>query len=846
MPSALLAYLICLAFLIVVVTGIAIRVFINFNNPGSFTLGGLMVAMLIWAAFYFIEIVHPSIAVKIFAQKSLYLGMTFSPPFWLGFALQYTGLGTWWSQRGRFILLGIPGGIAFLLGITNESHHLIWRSLTLFPSDFAPLLIEYGPGFYATTIYAYTLILTGIAVYVIAHIKHGKVFRPKTGIVLAGVTLTIAANVFFLFFENDLQVDPTPLTFALSAPLIAWGFFRFGVSNLLPLAASLVVENLQDAIIVVNSHDEIADVNQSASELLGNRNHKENTDFFSTFPQAEKLKPIWDSPKTTVKLEINTGSTKKWFEARVVPITNQGENLIGRVIVLHDITTEQALLRAETRRSQQLFLLEQAGRHIAGSFDVQEILQRAVDAITQQFGYPETAISLLTKDNMLEIAVIVGTEDFSYKPGYRQELGTGIIGYTANIKKTYVAGNVSQDPHYYSTSTKSGSAICTPILKRGELYGVLYVESFELNAFNELDIVTLETLASQISEAIQRAELYAQNQNDLRTLRTIQDISRLIASSLDIETISQTVVKSLKEVFGYTHVSIYFLDGEFLHIAAEVGYPKEMVIKKFHTSQGVIGKTFRTRTIQFIEDITKEKIYMKADDLVTSEICVPLLKDEKVLGVLNVESRRSKTLTQADVNLLSTIAGPIAIAVDNARLHAELKRMATTDAVTGLSNRHVFEQAIHAEIERAERNQTPMSLIVFDIDFFKQYNDVFGHPAGDARLKAVADIIKLNLRKYDIAARYGGDEFAIILADCNQQNAMTFAERLRQGTMAGAPQPPHAGKGLSGYTLSIGIATYPQDAILPSDLLIAADNAAMRAKQQGRNQIKFASEHEST
>jgi diguanylate cyclase (GGDEF)-like protein len=356
----------------------------------------------------------------------------------------------------------------------------------------------------------------------------------------------------------------------------------------------------------------------------------------------------------------------------------------------------------------------------------------------------------------------------------------------------------------------------------------------------------LETLASQISEAIQRAELYAQNQNDLRTLRTIQDISRLIASSLDIETISQTVVKSLKEVFGYTHVSIYFLDGEFLHIAAEVGYPKEMVIKKFHTSQGVIGKTFRTRTIQFIEDITKEKIYMKADDLVTSEICVPLLKDEKVLGVLNVESRRSKTLTQADVNLLSTIAGPIAIAVDNARLHAELKRMATTDAVTGLSNRHVFEQAIHAEIERAERNQTPMSLIVFDIDFFKQYNDVFGHPAGDARLKAVADIIKLNLRKYDIAARYGGDEFAIILADCNQQNAMTFAERLRQGTMAGAPQPPHAGKGLSGYTLSIGIATYPQDAILPSDLLIAADNAAMRAKQQGRNQIKFASEHEST
>jgi len=224
----------------------------------------------------------------------------------------------------------------------------------------------------------------------------------------------------------------------------------------------------------------------------------------------------------------------------------------------------------------------------------------------------------------------------------------------------------------------------------------------------------------------------------------------------------------------------------------------------------------------------------------------PLLKDEVVLGILNVESGRQNQLTQADVELLTTIAGPIAVSMDNARLHAQLKEMATTDAVTGLSNRHVFEQALHAEIERAERNHAPLSLIIFDIDFFKQFNDLYGHPAGDARLKAVANIIKLNLRKYDIAARYGGDEFAIILSDCNQQNAMIFAERLRQGTQAGAPQSSQKDGGIPGYTLSMGIATHPQDAVLPSALLIEADNAAMRAKQQGRNRIKFASDYETT
>jgi diguanylate cyclase (GGDEF)-like protein len=306
------------------------------------------------------------------------------------------------------------------------------------------------------------------------------------------------------------------------------------------------------------------------------------------------------------------------------------------------------------------------------------------------------------------------------------------------------------------------------------------------------------------------------------------------------------VVKSLKESFGYTHVSIYVLEGEYLQLFAQVGYPEEMIISKIHTSQGVIGKTYRTRTIQFIEDITKEETYLKADNHITCEICIPLLKDDVALGILNVESSSPNRLKQTDVNLLTTIAGPIAVAMDNARLHNELKRMATTDAVTGLANRHVFEQALHAEIERAERNNTPMALIIFDIDYFKQYNDVWGHPAGDARLKAVADIIKLNLRKYDIAARYGGDEFAIILSDCNQQNAMVFAERLRQGTMAGAPRPPQNGNGLSGYTLSMGIATFPADAVLPAELLIEADNAALRAKQQGRNRIRFANEHETT
>ncbi len=846
MDNSLTLYLFSLSILIVITTGISIRVLRQWNIPGARTMGFLMLSMTVWAGFYLIEILHPDLAMKIFARKMLYLGMGLAPALWLGFALRYTGIHEWWSRSGRVFLLTIPAVISFFLGLTNEFHGLIWVSHSPAQTTLAPLIIEYGPAFWFFAAIAYSMIATGIIVYIITFIRSDKALRIKTGIMLIGVFLTAIVNFIFLFSDKNQQLDPTPLSFAISAPLIAFGFFRFGISSLFPLAAVLVVENLRDAIIVVNKNDEITDVNQSALKRLGLKTSTEKKSVFSVLPHPEQFKRIWDSPEANFKFEHIEEGINKWYEARVIPIPKTGADLVGRAVILHDISNEQLLLRAEIHRSQQLSLLEETGRHIADSFDELEILQRTVDCITRLLGYPQTTISLLTQDNMLEIAVFSGTEDFNYQPGYRQEFGTGIIGYTASLKKTYVTGDVSQDNHYYSTSDRSGSALCTPIFKQGVLYGVLYVESFELQAFDIQDVLTLETLATQVSESLQRASLYAQTRENLRTLETIQDVSKLVASSLDLETISQTVVESLKQSFGYSHVSIYFLQDEYLHLAAQMGYPEDSVIRMIHISQGVAGKTIRTKSTQFIENTTKEGTFLRADTQVTSEICVPLLKDDLVLGVLNVESTPQKPLKQSDVDLLTAIAGPIAVAVDNARLHPELKKMATTDAVTGLSNRHVFEQALVAEVERAGRNGAPVSLIIFDIDFFKEYNDQWGHPAGDARLKAVADLIKENLRKYDVAARYGGDEFAIILSDCNQQNAMTFAERLRQNAQIGSPEMSENEHGTAGHTLSIGIATYPQDAIQSNELLIAADHAAMRAKQQGRNRIKLANDYETT
>ncbi len=605
--------------------------------------------------------------------------------------------------------------------------------------------------------------------------------------------------------------------------------------------ASFVLENLRDAVIIVDAKDRITNINNTAKKWFDGQDNMAGVSVFEVLPEPELFKNKWDIPNEVIKFQTLKDGQTAWYEASITPLVQGEKEPSGRVVVVHDITQEKSLLEKEIRRSAQLGLLEEVGRQIAESFDKKEILKRSLDALVNRFGYAEAAISLPTTDNMLEIAAISGTQDFGYSPGFRQGMGKGIIGHTAAIRRTYISKHVATDPYYFSNDEHYGSAICVPILNDKDLLGVIYVESVESDAFDAEDTSTLETLANQISASLQRAALYSRAQEHLRVMSTVQAVSRVIVSSLDMETIFETVVKELKESFGYTHVSIYLLRDDYLHLGAQVGYPLEMIIYKIHISQGVTGRTIKSKTVQFIQDTSGEPSFLRADNNLTSEICVPLLKENNVLGTLNVESDSNRTLTNEDVELLKILSGPIALAVDNARLHAQVKAMAMTDAVSGLPNRYALEQALTAEVERSRRLNHPLSLIIIDIDSFKAYNDKWGHPAGDTRLKATAKMIRKVLRKYDVAARYGGDEFAIILPNTDETGAFEFAKRLQSAARVSTNEAPVETKGISGHTLSIGVATFPKDGSSLETLILAADHAELTAKNHGKNQIILAS-----
>ena len=184
--------------------------------------------------------------------------------------------------------------------------------------------------------------------------------------------------------------------------------------------------------------------------------------------------------------------------------------------------------------------------------------------------------------------------------------------------------------------------------------------------------------------------------------------------------------------------------------------------------------------------------------------------------------------------LAAWLGSQAAVALENARLHRLVERQAVTDGLTDLANRRQFEQALAAEINRAERFGGTLALILADLDNFKQVNDRYGHQAGDEVLRRFADVLRQTVRDVDVPARYGGEEFAVLLPQTDMEGAENLAERLRQ-VVAERPLTTKPGA-LVACTASFGVASFPE-ASTPAALFAAADEALYRAKAEGKNRV---------
>ena len=217
-----------------------------------------------------------------------------------------------------------------------------------------------------------------------------------------------------------------------------------------------------------------------------------------------------------------------------------------------------------------------------------------------------------------------------------------------------------------------------------------------------------------------------------------------------------------------------------------------------------------------------------------SHIIAPLLGREDVLGVLTIGSYSEHAFDEGSAEVFCRYAHLIAVAIENLRRYEHHKELSIKDGLTGAYNHRHFQEVLGEELERARRYHTSLSLLMVDIDFFKNFNDRFGHLAGDRILKQFVTLMAGSLRSSDTLFRYGGEEFAILLVSTSREEAVSVADKLLQRILRDSIYRPSASTAVS-VTACIGLATFPADAFDPQGLIAAADQALYGAKDRGRN-----------
>ena len=229
----------------------------------------------------------------------------------------------------------------------------------------------------------------------------------------------------------------------------------------------------------------------------------------------------------------------------------------------------------------------------------------------------------------------------------------------------------------------------------------------------------------------------------------------------------------------------------------------------------------------------------------TCYLCAPMIAHGETLGMFHMRmNRHNRASSEAalpeslDLTWLArTMAERLALALADMRLRETLRTQSICDPLTGWYNRRYMEETLERDIRRAARNEGPLAIIMFDVDNFKEFNDSFGHEAGDVALQDLCQMLKTHIRSEDVACRYGGDEFVLILPDTSAEVAALRAEKMRIAVAQVEKQP--YGHLLKPMTLSLGVATFPANGRTSKDLMRASDAALFRAKSEGRNRVRL-------
>jgi diguanylate cyclase (GGDEF)-like protein/PAS domain S-box-containing protein len=356
-------------------------------------------------------------------------------------------------------------------------------------------------------------------------------------------------------------------------------------------------------------------------------------------------------------------------------------------------------------------------------------------------------------------------------------------------------------------------------------------EHNRLVAYDGLIVDVTESKKAEEQIIRQKGELERIN----RELSILYEVSMAVSRTIDLDKLFSDIMQAITGL-EFLNVElkgvIFLVEGDAMHAAYGRGIDSSFLDnhKGLKVGSCLCGLAAKTGEVILSRNSSTDGRHMVLDSDMKphGHIILPLKVKDSVIGVLCLYLPRDAEIDENKVKMLVSICNQIGIAVENARLYEEAKSLSLHDSLTGFGNRRYMEVMFEKIFAESKRYGRHLSAIMLDIDYFKKYNDTFGHIAGDSLLARLAAIISREIRETDLAIRYGGEEFLILLPETEIERALEVTERIRRSVEAGGE-----------ITVSLGISTYDNRMEKKEDLICAADEALYRAKREGRNRIIF-------
>src|ERR1700730_1420733 len=515
--------------------------------------------------------------------------------------------------------------------------------------------------------------------------------------------------------------------------------------------------------------------------------------------------------------------------------------MVGLALQL-GLTLDNYLMPHDAHRpTQEYELLTEIGQAISSRLDRDEVLRTIHTELGQIFNTSNFYIAFQEGD---EIRFELEVEDDRILPKRTRKLENAFTEYVirtgqpllirSELEKTRTRLGISYRPE------RPAKCLCAaPILLGNKPAGVMVAMSTEREfVFEQRDLEVLVTAAGQVSVAVENARLFADEQRRSRQLAFLNNVSRTAISSDDPVHMLGQIVGEIQKNFSFDHIGVGLLDygTKEIEMKAEAGATAHVVGRRIPLGTGILGRVARTGERALVQHALPRNLTGILPDS-RAILCIPITYGESLLGILNIESRSENAFLPQDVLILNTLADLLATALHNAFVFQKLQQQSITDGLTGIKTRRFFWEALSAEGKRASRSGRPFSVVLIDLDKFKEVNDTMGHFEGDLVLARVGRLLEQKSRQSRVVARYGGDEFIVLMPETGAEQAQVLAERLRQWLASDPMLSEHH------ITGSFGVASFPMHGFSIEDIIRVADAGMYVSKRSGGNSVSTAQEY---